>query len=164
MAKPPAGDLQGDARAILDALRILVREVRASSSSAERQTGLSAAQIFVLRALVREPGLGINALATRTMTHQSSVSVVVAKLVAAGLVTRQRAADDGRRATLEPTAAGRSVAGRSPDPIQERLIAGLARLPPAARARLAQDLGRWIAALGVDANAPEMFYEGGPHG
>lgn len=149
---------------ILDCLRVLVREIRTSSTAAEQATGLSAAQVFVLRVLMREPGLGISALAHRTLTHQSSVSVVVRKLVAARLVTRRPAAGDGRGVALLPTAAGRALAQRSADPIQERFLDSLDRLPRGVRRRLAADLGRWIAAMGIDAIEPEMFFESKPRG
>ena len=157
MQKERHGD--PDSRLILDGLRLLVRELRASSAAAERATGLSGAQLFVLRALAREPGLGVAALAARTLTHQSSVSVVVAKLEERGLVERVRAADDARRLVLRPTAAGRRLGSGGPDPAQERLLAGLALLTPATRRRLAADLARWTAAIGLAGGAPEMFFE-----
>lgn len=146
-------------RIILDAVRILVREVRLSSLASQQATGLSAAQLFVLRTLAREPGLGVSALATRTLTHQSSVSVVVAKLIAAGLVGRRRSASDGRCARLHPTPAGLAIALGSADPIQERLVGALQRLSGTSRRRLAAELAHWVAELGVDASAPEMFFE-----
>ncbi len=151
-------------RRILDCLRVLVREIRTSSATSEQATGLSAAQVFVLRVLVREPGLGVSALAQRTLTHQTSVSVVVRKLVAARLVVRRPAPGDGRSVALVPTAAGKALAQRSADPIQERLLASLDRLPPGVRRRLAIDLGRWIAAMDIDTLEPEMFFESKPRG
>lgn len=146
-------------RRILDAVRALVREIRLSSAAAERAGGSSAARLFVLRTLAAEPGLGIAGLAARTRTDPSSVSVVVARLADAGLVERRRDPGDARRTVLAPTARGRRLAGRADDPVQLRLIAGLAALAPAARGRLARDLGAWIAAMGIDASAPEMFFE-----
>lgn len=148
-----------DSRRILDSLRRVVRELRASSLAAERATNLSGAQLFVLRALVREPGLSVSALAERTLTHQSSVSVVVTKLTERGLVERVRAADDGRRLELRPTAKGIRLGSGGPDPAQEHLLAGLALLTPATRRRLADDLTRWTDAIGLMDNAPEMFFE-----
>lgn len=115
--------------------------------------------MFVLRALVREPGLSVNALARRTLTHQSSVSVVVRKLVAAGLVVRRPVVGDGRSVALDPTASGRVLAKRSADPIQEWFLQSLDRLPLGVRQRLATDLGHWITAMGIDVAEPEMFFE-----
>lgn len=163
-AAAAAAEDGGDERIILDGLRRLVRELRTSSQAAERTADLSGAQLFVLRALVREPGLGINALAERTRTHQSSVSVVAAKLVRRGLVRRERSREDARRLVLVPTAAGAALAARGPDPVQERLLAGLVRLGPAARRRLANDLSAWMEAIGLVDQAPGMFFEPSRHG
>src|SRR4051794_8130303 len=71
----------GDVRAIMDAIRRIVRVLRVSSRAAEKQVGLSGAQLFVLHKLADTPALSLNELADRTRTHQSSVSVVVQRLV-----------------------------------------------------------------------------------
>ena len=62
--------------------------LRVASRAAERDVGLGAAQLFVLHKLEEAPRLSLNELAERTRTHQSSVSVVVRRLVNRGLVAR----------------------------------------------------------------------------
>jgi DNA-binding MarR family transcriptional regulator len=149
-------------RAILDGIRLIVRALRESSRDAERAVGLSGAQLFVLQRLTGAPALSLNQLADRTLTHQSSVSVVVAKLARRGLVARTRAADDARRLEISLTAAGREVLGRAPAAAQDRLIAALAMLGPAARRSLAQDLGRLVDAMALPEDQqrnPPMFFE-----
>jgi MarR family transcriptional regulator, lower aerobic nicotinate degradation pathway regulator len=158
MSKKPVPD-QDDDRRILDCLRILVRELRSFAMDSERTTGLGAAQAFVLRVLARSPGLSVNALAERTLTHQSSVSAVIGRLEAGGLIRRTRCADDRRRIALYVTAKGSARTQRSPDIVQERFIDGLARLPTGTRRRLALDLRRWIDAMGIHDPAPAMFFE-----
>jgi DNA-binding MarR family transcriptional regulator len=159
MPRSAPADLRVEDRRILDCIRVLVREVRVSSTATEQATGLSAAQLFVLRVLAREPGLSVNALAARTLTHQSSVSVVVAKLVAADFVERRKADGDARRVALFPTSAGCKLANTQTDLIQERFIAGLDRMPARTRRRLAADMHQWVAAMGIDIIEPEMFFE-----
>lgn len=159
MAKSAPAAPHPDAQRILDSLRVLVREIRISSTTAEQATGLSAAQLFVLRVLVREQGLSINDLAAQTLTHQSSVSVVVSKLESAGLIERRQAKDDARRVALHPTKTGNALAKRSPDPIQERLVASLNQLPATTRRQLANVLNQWVAVMGVSSSEPEMFFE-----
>src|SRR3954465_9301852 len=79
----------------LDEVRRLVQALRQSTVQAERETGLSGAQLFVLQQLAQTPAQSLNDLAERTHTHQSSVSVVVTRLVGRGLVSRQRSPEDG---------------------------------------------------------------------
>src|SRR6188768_2776524 len=85
-----------DTRAILDAVRRIVRTLHESSRAAEKSLGLTGAQLFVLQKLAEVPGLSLNALAAQTHTHQSSVSTVVSRLVERGLVLRAPAVDDAR--------------------------------------------------------------------
>jgi DNA-binding MarR family transcriptional regulator len=60
---------------VLDAVRRIVQALRESSRQAERQVGLSGAQLFVLQKLAESPASSVNELAARTHTHQSSVSL-----------------------------------------------------------------------------------------
>ena len=149
-------------RAVLDAVRHVVRTLREGSRKAEREVGVSAAQLFVLQRLAGSQALSVNELATRTFTHQSSVSVVVTKLVRRGLVKRTRAADDGRRVEISLTAAGRAVLVRAPAATQDRLIAALALLGRATRQRLAGDLGLLLDAMGIERGRAPMFFERPP--
>lgn len=153
-----------DVRTILDGVRHVVRVLRVSARAAERRVGVSGAQLYVLHQLAERPAASLNALAARTHTHQSSVSVVVARLVRQGLVERRVSAADGRRIELALTAAGRGVVRRAPAAAQERLVVALRRLPAAERAQLAEGLSRLVRSLGVAGQTPGMFFEEGTDG
>jgi DNA-binding MarR family transcriptional regulator len=149
-------------RAVLDGIRHIVRTLREGSRVAERAVGVSAAQLFVLQRLAGAQSLSVNELAARTHTHQSSVSVVVQKLARRGLVARERAPADARRLEVSLTEAGRAMLDRAPAATQDRLIAALALMGRAARARLAADLRVLVDAIGVDPQHPPMFFEPPP--
>jgi DNA-binding MarR family transcriptional regulator len=152
----------GSTRAVLDGIRHIVRTLREASRSAERSGGVSAAQLFVLQRLASGGPLSVNELAARTLTHQSSVSVVVTKLAAQGLVARQRATADARRLEVTLTPAGRTVLGRAPAAAQDRLIAALGLVGRPTRQRLARDLRALLDAMGVAEPHPPMFFEAPP--
>ena len=149
-------------RAVLDSIRRIVRALRESSRKTERSVGLGAAQLFVLQRLSGAPPLSLNELADRTLTHQSSVSVVVSRLVRGGLVARRRAAADGRRVAITLTPAGREVLSRAPAAAQDRLIGALGLLGVAARKDLARHLGRLVEAMALPLHHPPMFFERAP--
>lgn len=149
-------------RAVLDSVRRIVRALRESSRAAERSVGLGGAQLFVLQRLAGAPALSINELADRTLTHQSSVSVVVSRLVQAGLVARNRATADGRRAEITLTAAGRAVLARAPAAAQDRLIGALGLLGGPARKELARQLGRLVESMALPPQHPPMFFVPAP--
>lgn len=149
-----------DVRRVLDALRWIVRDLRVASVSPGLPLGLSAAQMFVLHVLHKEPGLSLGELADRTITDQSSVSVVVRKLQEKKLVVKRTAKADRRRVEVSLSAAGRRLAENTPHPVQEALIARLSALTPAAQRRLRQLLE--IIAPKGSATAP-MFFDDLPH-
>ncbi len=148
--------------AALDSLRRLVRALRASAHSAERGLGISGAQLFVLRELAAEPGASLSRLADRTSTDPSSVSVVVARLVARGLVARRRHPTDARRALLALTAKGQTLLRKAPEPVQARLVEVLRGLPRKQLRQLSESLAGVVDALGLAAGAATMFFEDEP--
>ena len=151
-----------DARAVLDAIRRIVRLLRQSDHEAQQRTGLSGAQLFVLQQL-RSAGAPVTPgeLSVRTLTHQSSVSGVVRRLSQAGFVSRSRSVADGRRVELSLTPSGRAAARRVPRLAQQQLIAAVDRLPPGRRVALAAGLTEVVRLLGIGAAQPPMFFEEG---
>jgi DNA-binding MarR family transcriptional regulator len=152
-----------DAQRVMDAIRRLVQTLRVGSRSAERGVGLSSAQLFVLERLAasKKP-LSVNELAERTLTHQSSVSVVVQKLEKRGLVRRSPAAEDARRAELSLAPAAVKLLKDAPRTAQDQIIDALSAMPASHRATLAKLLGELSDGLGDGAGgaaAPAMFFE-----
>lgn len=147
------------ARAIMDALRRVVRALRQSARLTETSLGISAAQLFVLHQLADEGGLSITTLAERTLTDQSSVSLVVTRLAERGLVARRSARDDRRRTVVELTAAGRRLLEQAPEATQVRLLGGLTSMTAADRKALARLLGTLVAAVEQTDAVPPMFFE-----
>jgi DNA-binding MarR family transcriptional regulator len=151
-----------DVRAVMDALRRIVRALRLSARAAEGRLGISSAQLFVLHQLAHADASSIDELAARTLTHQSSVSVVVSRLAERGLVVRRKSPDDARRTALTLPAAGRALLRRAPEVCQARLITGLERLRPSQRRALASQLTALVRALEVGNGEPAMFFEEEP--
>jgi MarR family transcriptional regulator, lower aerobic nicotinate degradation pathway regulator len=151
-----------EVQAILEALRRIVQVLRVTSRTAERRHGVSAAQLFVLHVLALDGSVSVNGLAQRTLTHQSSVSVVVARLAAAGLVRRSRSRSDRRRIEVTLTERGRSVLRRVPEPAQAHLFAALSSMPAAERRALAHGLGTLVQGMGISDGVAEMFFEDHP--
>jgi MarR family transcriptional regulator, lower aerobic nicotinate degradation pathway regulator len=146
---------------ILDAVRRIISGLRRSSRAIEGSLGIGSAQLFVLQELAKAPADSINELAERTFTHQSSVSVVVRRLVRQKLVERRPAKDDRRRRELRLTRAGQRLVARAPVPAQIRLIEGLRVLPAAERRTLARLLNRVVHRMGLSEEEPVMLFSEG---
>ncbi len=144
---------------VLDGLRRVLQALREGSRAAESKLEISGAQVFVLQVVASTPGLSLNELAAQTRTHQSSVSVVVARLVAAGLLSRGRAKDDARRMELSLTSRARKLLQRAPGAPQHQLIAAIDALPSSQRVVLARALRSISASMALPGATPEMFFE-----
>jgi DNA-binding MarR family transcriptional regulator len=152
-----------DVREALDALRHIVQTLRVGRAG-EHGPGLGSAQLFALQQIGEHPDASVNDIAALTFTHQSSVSVVIQRLVQEGLVAKIPASDDRRRQKLALTAEGRRVLDRAPVAVQEHLIAAIASLAPGERQALARSLqaiARGIAPGNGARHAPMFFEEHG---
>lgn len=135
----------------LAGVRRLDRGLRLAARQVERETGLSAAQLYVLEQLREAPAMSLTELARRTFTDRSSVSAVVDRLVAARLAHRAADRSDRRRAELRITPRGRRMLARAPAAPTVLLLRALATLPRARRQALGRALAELNEALGFDA-------------
>src|SRR5581483_9663540 len=144
---------------ILDALRVLVHALEAGSRTSEERLGLTGAQLFVLEKLAGVRAMSVNELAAATHTRQSTVSVVVSKLVRKALVARERSRADARVQMLSITARGAKKLERAPETVQDRLIKAIDRLSHPEQQALASSLHGILAHAGLSDVLPEFFLE-----
>jgi DNA-binding MarR family transcriptional regulator len=143
----------------LVSIRRLVRTLRTTAVSVERETGLSTAQTFVLQLLLEAPAESMNDLADRTSTDQSSVSVVVSRLEAKGLVSRLPSATDARRTQVVITDEGATLMHRKPPTVQERLTRALECMQPDSLDLLASELNSLVALMGAGEEPATLIFE-----
>ena len=143
----------------MNAVRSIVRALRINTRAIELKMGISLAQLFVLQQLAERPADSLNELADRTATHQSSVSVVVRRLVERGFVSRTASPADKRRIEIDVTPAGRALLTGAPPTIQSQLIAGLSTMSIDDQETLADLLERWLKTAKIDLAAPPMLGE-----
>jgi len=149
------------AHTVMNALRRIVQALRASASHSEAATGLTAAQMLVLKQIHDKRAVSVNELAALTFTHQSTVSEVVSRLEAKGLLTRDRASEDRRRVEVRLTGAGVGLVEDSPPSAHDRLMAAVRSLPAEEMEQLAAGLVALVRAADIARQTPDMFFEGG---
>jgi DNA-binding MarR family transcriptional regulator len=143
----------------MNAVRSIVRAQRINTRAVELKMGISLAQLFVLQQLAERSADSLNELAERTATHQSSVSVVVRRLVERGLVSRTASANDRRRIEIAVTPSGRELLSGAPVTVSMELVAALRRMSRADREVLADLLERWLREARIDFTTPPMLGE-----
>ena len=146
----------------MNAVRSIVRSLRVNTRAIELKMGISLAQLFVLQQLAERPAESLNELAERTATHQSSVSVVVRRLVLRGFVSRSPSVLDKRRIEIDLTPSGRQLLAGAPVTIQGQLMAALHDMSRDDQIALAGLLERWLHAANVDIASPPMLGEDEP--
>jgi DNA-binding MarR family transcriptional regulator len=146
--------------AALEEIRRLVAVLSQSARAVEQHSGVTNAQLFLLRTLAAGPSLTINALAERAFTGQNTISAVVSRLEGKGLVRRARSATDGRVVTVLLTAAGRRLLARAPVAPTERLLDVLCALDAAQLRTVTRALGILNRGLHVDdGRAASLLFE-----
>ena len=143
----------------MNAVRSIVRALRMNTREIESKIGMSLAQLFVLQVLAERPARSLNELAERTATHQSSVSVVVRRLVDKGYVSRTKSTVDQRRVDLDVTPNGRAILAGAPTTVQSRLVGALRLLPAEDLRSLSTNLERWLEGAGIDTSLAPMIGE-----
>jgi DNA-binding MarR family transcriptional regulator len=147
--------------ASVDSLRRVLRALRVAARDTLATTGVSAAQLFVLGALVDGEEASLSDLAQRTMTDRTSVTAVVDRLVQGGLVTKATSREDRRRASIRITPKGRTVLRGAPRPPTALLVEALERVEPAELRRLERGLRALTQAMGIDGEPAGMLFEDG---
>jgi DNA-binding MarR family transcriptional regulator len=151
-----------DDRAIersMNAVRSIVRALRINTRAIELKMGISLAQLFVLQQLAERSASSLNELAERTATHQSSVSVVVRRLVERGYVSRTSSNADKRRIEIDVTPIGRALLLEAPTTIQTQLMNALRRMNASDQTAMAELLERWLREAKIDIATPPMLGE-----
>ena len=153
MAMPLAGRNQEIAE-VVNSLRRLFKAINEYSKRIFKRTGLSGPQVWALTVLANEPALSHGELAERLFAHRSTVTGIVDRLEAGGMVVRTTDPDDRRGIRLSLTSRGHRVLKKSPPPVQIGLRRALERLPTAQLRRLRRMLQAVVqetAAAGVEA-------------
>lgn len=143
----------------LTCIRVLVDALYHSARAVESRTGLTNAQLAVLRQVVAHGPLTVNEVAARVSAGQSAVSTVLARLTRDGLVSRAKVPADRRQVIVQATADGRRALRRSPRPPTEELLAAVERLSLADAGRVADGLTALLARLPRRARHARLLFD-----
>ncbi len=106
---------------VLTALRRVIRATDLHSKHLEKTSGLTAPQLLLLQ-LLRNGELTPGALAQRMSLSQATVTTIVDRLEARGLVRRQRSDSDRRKVYAVLTTVGIETLKGAPRPLQEHFV------------------------------------------
>ena len=104
------------ALAVLGEFRLIFKSARKHFNSVQDRAGVSGAQLWVLSAIDRTPGMRVTELAKSMSIHQSTASNLVERLERNKLIVRQRDDEDQRVVRLQLTTAGKKIVAKAPGP------------------------------------------------
>lgn len=158
LTSPPRIDRRYAELTIVNSFRRVMRAIRLSATEIQAQTGLSAAQLYVLRQIAEDgKGQSIGELADKTLTDRSSVASVVDRLVALDMASRTRSDEDRRRAEVRITERGREAVASAAPPPTYMMVHALESFHDDDLATLARLLDKMVRTMGIDRTAPTMF-------
>lgn len=142
------------ATSTLRALRRVLRATEIGNRKLATATGLTPSQLLVLHEIDHRQPVTPGAIAQALDFSQATITVIVDRLEARGLVQRRRGERDRRQFHLSMLAAGSEVLNNAPDPLQTVFTSRFAELPPWEQAMLlaaAERLAALMGAEGIDA-------------
>jgi len=134
---------------VLKKFRIIYGSVRQHFRDVEKTCGVTGSQLWILQEIGKNPGIGVSDLAERLSVHQSTCSLLVEKLAARKLVTKERSKEDQRRVGLRLTGEAALILKSAPGPAEGILPEALQALPENALAALDKSLIEVIGQLRI---------------
>ncbi len=113
---------------VVQPLHSIFRSVDTFSKRSLKTFGVTGPQIWALRTVHKAGVLTVGELTRQMYLHISTVSGIVDRLEAAGLLTRERQKPDRRIVHLRLTSRGRAVLKRTPEPPRSKISSRVQRL------------------------------------
>lgn len=104
---------------VLVNLRKIIRATDLYSRRLSKQVGLTTPQLLILQAIRALSAVSIKTLSNEVALSQATVTTIIDRLEARGLVTRQRSTVDKRVVHPALTALGESMLEQAPTPLQD---------------------------------------------
>jgi DNA-binding MarR family transcriptional regulator len=108
--------------ATLVALRRILRATDQHGRNLARASGLTPVQMRVLSLIASQGQVSPKSLAGQMRVAQATMTALIDRLQAKGLVARTRSEVDRRQTILTPTPLGHSLAAAAPDPLQDQFV------------------------------------------
>jgi DNA-binding MarR family transcriptional regulator len=113
---------------VLVALRRIIRAADLHSRHLVKTTGLTSAQLLLMRTLRESGPMTINKLSNIIQLSQATVTTILDRLEGRGLISRERSTEDKRKVFVDLTEAGKNDIAETPLPLQERFVREFSQL------------------------------------
>ena len=125
---------------VLCSLRRIIRAVDIYSKHLNSKVGLTSPQLICLQSVVRGKNSTLSMVTRDVNLSGSTVTGIVDRLEAKGLLARERSHSDRRKIYLRPTPAGIEVVNAAPSLLQDKFATALAKLTAEEQVNIAESL------------------------
>ncbi len=153
VADPDDSKVADSAAQVLRHFRSVFNAVKTHFQQVEKRAGIGGAQVWALSAILAQPGIGMNDLASALDIHQTTASNLAKALLKLELVKIEKNGTDKRAVQLYILPAGCAVLKKTPGPFSGVLPQALSELAPETLLRLEQDLSQLLVLLKTDERA-----------
>ena len=139
---------------LLIALRRIIRAIDLHSKKLNRESGLTGPQLIILQTINALPEVTPKRLASEVTLSQGTVTVILDRLEARGLIQRVRSERDRRSYHLTLSETGRHLLDKAPPPLQDAFIERFSKLEQWEQTQIlssVQRLAVMMDAVGIDA-------------
>jgi len=136
---------------ILASIRKLIRASDVYSSKVRQLSGLTSAQLLLLRAIEHNPSASLGELAHQISLSQATTSTILKRLESAGFTYKTRSENDRRRSQVFLTESGSEALARAPKPLDQEFLNRFKSLKPYEQSAIVSSLQRVAEMMGDDA-------------
>ena len=137
-------------REILVCLRQIMRATDLHSTQVKKACGLTLPQVMLLRSISEQGDVSVRKLARDISLSQATVTTILDRLEARGLVERVRSLSDRRIVNARLTAEGQAMLASAPELLDERFMHRFSMLSEEDRLQLMRSLRQMAELMGQE--------------
>ncbi|MDF2154314.1 MarR family transcriptional regulator [Vibrio sp. CAU 1672] len=107
---------------VLVSIRQIIRAIDLHSKKLSKESGLTAPQLILMRAIEENSNVTIKQLSTQTNMSQATATTILDRLERNQLAERRRSVEDKRKVHAHLTEKGKAALAQAPTPLQEHFI------------------------------------------
>ena len=135
---------------VLSLLRRIIRAIDLHSKQLEKTFGLTGPQLVVMRTISAHRDITVGGVARQVSLSQATVTNIIDRLEARGLVERVRSSQDKRKVTVSITDPGQELLDKKPTFLQEKFIDEFVQLHQWEQLQVLSSLQRLATMMGAE--------------
>jgi DNA-binding MarR family transcriptional regulator len=149
---------------LLISIRQVIRAIDLHSKRIAKDTGLTTPQLLVLKSIQAKGGIMVKDIASEINLSSATVTTILDRLEARGLVIRVRSTTDKRKVEINLSESGVEAISEAPKPLQSHFIDRFEKLEPWEQSQMVATMQRIASMMDAESiDASPMLEVGQIH-